>query len=439
MNDEKLMDIAREFGTPAFVFDEADLHARVAFLRENLPARATLCFAVKANPFAIPLISSEVHRFEVCSPGELNICRAVGVAPEEVVLSGVYKDEATLRPLIEVGAPIHRYTVESFGQFQLLYRLAKEFDRRLPLLLRVTTGTQFGMDESVVRQIIADYGTDPAVDLCGLQVFSGTQKTKARRTAKELAAADALIAALREDYGFEVREFEFGPGLPVEYFDDYDEAGERALLAEVSALLEGMAFQGPLTLEIGRSLVASCGSYITGVVDTKTNKGENYAIVDGGKHQMVYYGGGLVMRQPPCRQLGREADSDPSYSPDVILSGARSAESKDLTSDNAGDPSTAGLRPSAQDDKGVGNAAAWNICGSLCTTNDFLAKGVPAVDLAPGDVIAFDRTGAYCMTEGISLFLSRDLPKVVFARADGTCQLVREGIPTDPFNTPHLE
>ncbi|MCI8367930.1 MAG: diaminopimelate decarboxylase [Eggerthellaceae bacterium] len=392
MNDEKLMDIAREFGTPAFVFDEADLHARVAFLRENLPARATLCFAVKANPFAIPLISSEVHRFEVCSPGELNICRAVGVAPEEVVLSGVYKDEATLRPLIEVGAPIHRYTVESFGQFQLLYRLAKEFDRRLPLLLRVTTGTQFGMDESVVRQIIADYGTDPAVDICGLQVFSGTQKTKARRTAKELAAADALIAALREDYGFEVREFEFGPGLPVEYFDDYDEAGERALLAEVSALLEGMAFQGPLTLEIGRSLVASCGSYITGVVDTKTNKGENYAIVDGGKHQMVYYGGGLVMRQPPCRQLGR-GDCEEGAQP-------------------------------------------WNICGSLCTTNDFLAKGVPAVDLAPGDVIAFDRTGAYCMTEGISLFLSRDLPKVVFARADGTCQLVREGIPTDPFNTP---
>ena len=50
--------------------------------------------------------------------------------------------------------------------------------------------------------------------------------------------------------------------------------------------------------------MASCGSYITGVVDAKTNKGENYAIVDGGKHQMVYYGGGLVMRQPPCWQLG---------------------------------------------------------------------------------------------------------------------------------------
>lgn len=391
------MAIAAEFGTPAFVFDEAELHSRVAFLKENLPARATLCFAVKANPFAIPLISPVVHRFEVCSPGELNICRAVGVEPEEIVLSGVYKDEPTVRDLVERNVPIHRYTVESFTQFQLLYGLAKEFGRRLPLLLRVTTGTQFGMDEAVVRQIIADYGTDPTVDICGLQVFAGTQKKTARRTAKELAMADALIDDLRQSYGFEVREFEFGPGLPVEYFDDYDEAAERQLLAEVSGLLEGMAFQGPLTLEIGRSLVASCGSYITSVVDAKTNKGENYAIVDGGKHQMVYYGGGLVMRQPPCWQLG----------------------SRDL-------------------DAAAGSVENWNICGSLCTTNDFLAKEVPAVDLAVGDVIAFDRTGAYCMTEGISLFLSRDLPKVVYALADGSNKLVREGIPTDPLNTPRL-
>ncbi|RNL10723.1 diaminopimelate decarboxylase [Parvibacter caecicola] len=398
LNDSKLAGIAQQFGTPAYVFDEEALRQRVAFLQENLPARAVLCFAVKANPFAIPLISPVVHRFEVCSPGELNICRAVGVAPEEIVLSGVYKDEATLRPLVESGAPIHRYTVESAGQFQLLYKLAKEFGRKLPLLLRVTTGTQFGMDEVVVRSIIAQYGADDTVDICGLQVFSGTQKTTARRTRKELAAADALIAQLRDDYGFEVREFEFGPGLPVEYFDDYDEAGERALLAEVSELLEGMAFQGPLTLEIGRSLVASCGTYLTSVVDAKTNKGERYAIVDGGKHQMVYYGGGLVMRQPPCRQLG--------------LEGA--------------------------DEATLEQALPWNLCGSLCTTNDFLAKEVPAVDLAVGDVIAFDRTGAYCMTEGISLFLSRDLPKVVYTKADGTCKLVREGIPTDPLNTPQL-
>lgn len=412
MNDEKLMAIAQQFGTPAFVFDEADLHARVAFLKENLPPRATLCFAVKANPFAIPLIRPVVHRFEVCSPGELSICRAVGVQPEEIVLSGVYKDEPTVRDLVERNVPIHRYTVESFGQFQLLYGLAKEYGQQLPLLLRVTTGTQFGMDESVVRQIIADYGADPTVDICGLQVFSGTQKTKARRTSKELAAADVLIAQLREDYGFEVREFEFGPGLPVEYFDDYDEAGERALLAEVSQLLEGMAFQGPLTLEIGRSLVASCGHYLTSVVDTKTNKGENYAIVDGGKHQMVYYGGGLVMRQPPCWQLGSRDFDDAAFLDEAAMA--------------------AGV------DDATGAVENWNICGSLCTTNDFLAKGVPAVDLAVGDVIAFERTGAYCMTEGISLFLSRDLPKVVYALADGSNKLVREGIPTDPLNTPRF-
>ena len=127
MNDENLIAAADAFGTPLYVFDEASLRDRVALLEETLPARAALCFAVKANPLAIPLISPYVHRFEVCSPGELRICQNVGVDPAEIVLSGVAKDEDLIRGLLDAGAAVHRYTVESRRQFDLLLALARAF------------------------------------------------------------------------------------------------------------------------------------------------------------------------------------------------------------------------------------------------------------------------------------------------------------------------
>lgn len=110
MNDTQLMTLAREYGTPLYLFEQTALRDRVALLRECLPVRAELCLAIKANPFALPIIRPYVHRLEVCSPGELNICEACGTAPEEIVLSGVYKDEAMVRHALSLGRypPLHR-------------------------------------------------------------------------------------------------------------------------------------------------------------------------------------------------------------------------------------------------------------------------------------------------------------------------------------------
>lgn len=56
MNDTQLMTLAREYGTPLYLFEQTALRDRVALLRECLPARAELCLAIKANPFALPII-----------------------------------------------------------------------------------------------------------------------------------------------------------------------------------------------------------------------------------------------------------------------------------------------------------------------------------------------------------------------------------------------
>ena len=131
------------------------------------------------------------------------------------------------------------------------------------------------------------------------------------------------------------------------------------------------------------------GSYLTKVVDKKTNKGQNYAILDGGIHHLVYYGQTMAMKIP-VHEVYPEKNSDVQEH--------------------------------------------WNLMGSLCTINDFLVKQMPVKGgLDIGDVFIFKNAGAYCMTEGISLFLSRELPEVALLKNE-KLTLVREAFKTYNLN-----
>ena len=79
-------------------------------------------------------------------------------------------------------------------------------------------------------------------------------------------------------------------------------------------------------------------------------------------------------------------------------------------------------------------AEPWMLCGSLCTTADVLVREAQLPPLRVGDVIAFGRCGAYSVTEGVSVFLSRDMPRVALYR-DGVFTLVRDRFATDVLNT----
>ena len=71
--------------------------------------------------------------------------------------------------------------------------------------------------------------------------------------------------------------------------------------------------------------------------------------------------------------------------------------------------------------------------------NDVLLRNVQLPMLKTGDHLAFGRCGAYSMTEGISLFLSRDLPQILFWSEEKGLVMVRETMPTDPLNSPSVK
>ena len=82
----------------------------------------------------------------------------------------------------------------------------------------MTSGNQFGLDESDVEAIVAERKNRPSLSIRGIQYFSGTQKTSLKRLKRELDRLDDFLERLKDTYGYEAEELEFGPGLPVTYF-----------------------------------------------------------------------------------------------------------------------------------------------------------------------------------------------------------------------------
>ena len=383
--------LINEVSTPFYVFDINVLRDRIDYLNSMMPENVNLCYAMKANPFVVKEIDEIIEKYEICSYGEWNIAKKLGVNDSKMVISGVYKDEISMEDILNNYKNGEVFTIESLNQIELLNKLTKEKKKVINIILRLTSGNQFGMCEEEIIEILENRAKYEYLNIMGIQYFSGTQKKLSKRIIKELEYVDEFVLNLKNNLGFVVEELEFGPGFPVVYFETEQDFDEQTYLMEIADKIKNMKYQGHITMELGRSIVASCGSYYTKVVDKKTNKEGNFAVLDGGMNHLVYYGQMMAMKKPMLDILPKREDK--------ILEN-------------------------------------WNLVGSLCTINDLIVKQLPVSNLEIGDIFVFKNTGAYSMTEGISLFLSRDLPKVVFVQG-GEMKIVRENINTYKFNMPN--
>lgn len=378
--------------TPAYVFDIDILRRKVAMICEILGGHAKMCYAIKANPFVLKPIDDMVPKYEVCSPGELEICRSSGIPMEKIVFSGINKTRESVDTAAKYGVGV--MTVESLHQFDLIAECAARNSRTIRVILRLTNGSQFGINEKDIESLIARREEFGYVHMLGVQYFTGTQKKKSDHIIKELEYANAFCARLMEQYHYNMEQFEYGTGLWVPYFtgDSFD--GEFTDLMRIRDYLAEKKYPYEVILEMGRYPVASCGYFATKVEDCKTNKDVNYCIIDGGIHHINYYGQNMALKTPII-------DHYPMH---------RQAEDTEKE---------------------------WMLCGSLCTFNDVVARKVPVKDLRIGDYFIFHHIGAYAVTEGGYLFLSRNLPRIYFADERSGIRLVREGISSHIMNTPN--
>ena len=378
---------AAEFGTPLYVFYEEELQETTRRFQNTLGKVAGLCYAMKANPFLVKVMEPIVDRIEVCSMGEFAICEEQGVAPEKILVSGVLKKAEKLNAVLDKYGNSCMYTAESLQQFELLKNWSAEHRQEISVFPRLTSGNQFGMDQKTIEEIIENRQNYPFLKIRGIHYFSGTQKRSVGKIQKELEKLDVFLTELKQKYDFEPEELEYGPGMPVPYFDPSKAIGDDGLL-ELVQTLEQMNFSGRVTLEMGRAFAADCGYYLTKIMDVKSSDDRNYCITDGGIHQLNYDGQIRGMYEPPMEVLEE-----------------RQGEQKN-----------------------------WTICGSLCTVNDIMVQKLPLTDPKPGDVLVFKKTGAYSCMEGMLLFLSHSLPKIMlYNNTDGFRQ-VRKAYKTYKWN-----
>lgn len=388
MQQKVIQEIRNNCHSSFYVFWIDKLYERMAHIRQKLGNDIGVCYAMKANSFLVESLSDNADYFEVCSPGEYEICHLRGINPDKIIISGVNKTMASMERIISLSNCRGIFTIESPLHYEILSEITSSKDIHIKVLLRLSSNNQFGMDYDTVFEVLNKINSDDNIEFYGIHYYSGTQK-RLSKIETELEMLDNLGEAITVKYGIKPQVLEYGPGLSVSYFESDKSVLPQEQLSELKKSLDKIRFYDKINIEMGRFIASECGSFVTNVIDIKKNFDVNYCILDGGIHQLNYYGQLMGMKIPVIKAVTHKQAANVKY----------------------------------------------NLCGSLCTVSDVLVKEVELPELEIGDYLIFEKCGAYSVTEGMSLFLSRDLPEVYSYSESKGIELLRHTYETYQLNT----
>jgi len=347
-----LEELAAQYGTPLFVYDEDDLRRRcreyAAHFGPDAVAYASKAFLCTAMA---RLVDEEALHLDVATGGELHVALHAGFPPERMVLHGNNKSEEELAAALDAG--VGRIVLDSFDELDRLEALAAGRPTPPRVLVRVTpgveahthvfieTGTEeskfgFTVSDGVARRAAQRVAESPVLAFAGLHAHIGSQVyvLESYRRAVDIVVA---LAAEIEGTGHAVEELNFGGGLGVRYLLD-DPQREVADYAKTlhDALAEAASESGltavpRVMVEPGRSIAATAAVTIYRVGTVKEIPGGlTYVAVDGGMSdnpRPVLYGAGYEVYLPAridedrplvCSIAGKHCEQG-----DVIISDAR--------------------------------------------------------------------------------------------------------------------
>jgi diaminopimelate decarboxylase len=333
------IELAREFGTPAYVVAEDDLRARAQAMVKAFADRhpdTELLFASKAFPCTAVyrVLAEEGIGVDVASGGELSSALRAGFEPGRVVVHGNAKSEAELATALE--AKVGTIVIDGSDELDRLGKLVTEPQR---VYLRVTpnvrgethdgisTGqadSKFGVELVDAPALIERIQEHPLLDMRGLHMHIGSQ-------IRDLAPFRRAVEAVAHLGDFP--EIDLGGGLGVAYTSDMDVPTiEQYADAKIGVVQEQYGTGIRLVDEPGRALVAnSCVTLYT--VETIKRNVSTWVAVDGGMSDnlrpMLYgarYEAQIADRfgdNTPCHLVGKHCESS-----DVIVKDAQLADPK---------------------------------------------------------------------------------------------------------------
>lgn len=286
--------LAEEIGTPFYCYSAATL--RRHFEVFDAPFKGIdhkVCYAVKANSnIAILKVLADCGAgADVVSEGEIRRALAAGIAPENIVFSGVGKTKSEMRFAME--NRIFQFNIESEPELLALNEVASEMGVRAPIAIRVnpdvdaktnakiSTGkkeNKFGIDIAKAPELYAKAAILTGIKVQGVSVHIGSQLTSVEPFREAFKKVRSLVESLRKS-GLHISTIDVGGGLGVPY-----EVKKAAppLPAEYGAVVKDILADMRCTLvfEPGRLLVGNAGILVTKVIYMKPTDTRNFAIVD---------------------------------------------------------------------------------------------------------------------------------------------------------------
>ncbi|MBX9715423.1 MAG: pyridoxal-dependent decarboxylase, exosortase A system-associated, partial [Burkholderiaceae bacterium] len=364
--------------TPFYAVDRALLNARVASLRQVLPERMSLHYAIKANPMPalVQHMVGLVDGLDVASAGEMQVALNAGMQAQDISFAGPGKRDAELAQAVAAGVLLN---VESPREARALAGISQRLGLPARVALRVNPDfelkssgmkmsggpKQFGIDAEAVPELLREL---PALGLAfeGFHLYAGSQNLKAASIVEAQQKSYELACRLADQAPGPVKALNLGGGFGIPYFP-----GETRLdLGPIGDNLAGIAQdaaqrlpQAELIIELGRYLVGEAGVYVCRVVDRKVSRGHVFLVTDGGLHHHLAASGnfGQVLRK--------------NY---PVAIGNRMGQPQ-------GEP--------------------VSVVGPLCTPLDLLGDRMPLPDAQPGDLIVVYQSGAYGATASPQNFL----------------------------------
>ena len=357
-----LSDVAKEFGTPSYVYSRATVERHwLAFDEAFSSLPHCVCYAVKANSnIAILNVLARLGSgFDIVSGGELTRVLAAGGRADKIVFSGVGKTVTEINFALQEG--IRCFNVESISELLRINKVASELNCKAPVSIRVnpdvdaethpyiSTGlkeNKFGIaiDEAEEAYLQAKEMTH--IDIIGVDCHIGSQLTSVEPFVDALQRVLTLIDRLTE-LGIHLSHLDIGGGLGITYKEEVPPTP-----GEYAKALTGLLIDRKLEvlMEPGRAIVGNAGVLLTRVEYLKATEDRQFAIVDAGMNDLL---------RPALYQSWQAIQS--------VKINQNIAEQK------------------------------YDIVGPVCETGDFLGKG-RVLAIQENDLLAVKSAGAYGFT-----------------------------------------
>ncbi|MCB1297617.1 MAG: pyridoxal-dependent decarboxylase, exosortase A system-associated [Microthrixaceae bacterium] len=381
---------ARVGSTPFFAYDRARLDARIDRLREVLPSRIELSYAMKANPMpaVVQHLARRLDRIDVASGLEMLTALDTTMPPAQVSFAGPGKAPAEIRQAVAAGVIVE---VESTTELRRVIAAGEDLGVTPNVAIRVNPDfavkgsgmrmgggpQQFGIDAEIVPEVLREFGGS-GLNFLGFHVFAGSQNLNAEIIVEAQRRTVDLIVDLAEYLPVELRYVNIGGGFGIPYTErdqpldlDTVSAGLHDLVA--GPIATGIPSDASVVIELGRYLVGESGVYVTKVLDKKVSRGTTYLVVDGGMHHQLAASGnfGQAIRRNYPLAVGNQADAP--------------------TADHV------------------------TVVGCLCTPLDLLGDNVALPHADIDDLIVIFQAGAYGFTASPTAFLGHPAPAEILA------------------------